>query len=69
MIGPMPFRTFALPLLAAVGIFIPAALAADEGTYQLQTGDVVFQCTGGEQAKAIREATGKADRATLFVTS
>ena len=54
----MPFRTFALPLLAAVGIFIPAALAADEGTYQLQTGDVVFQCTGGEQAKAIREATG-----------
>ena len=58
MIGPRPFRTFALPLLAALSISLPTAFAAEKGDYKLQTGDVVFQCTGGEQAKAIRAATG-----------
>ena len=54
----MPKLPFAFPLIAAVALSFSGLQAADEGRYSLQTGDVVFQSTGGEQAEAIRAATG-----------
>lgn len=46
-----------LVVLNALG-FAPLAFAEEEKTYQLQTGDIVFQGTKGEQADAVRLATG-----------
>lgn len=53
----MPRPPFGLSLLAALFLASPA-LALEELDYPLKSGDVVFQCTGGDQAKAIRAATG-----------
>ena len=54
----MPRHAAGLHLLAAVLLAIPGLRAHGEGTYSLKNGDVVFQCTAGEQAKAIQAATG-----------
>ena len=48
----------AFPLFAALLLqFAPSAMADATG-YEWKTGDVVFQSTKGEQAEAIRKATG-----------
>ena len=54
----MPRQPLGFPVLAALLLALPGLRAKEEGAYSLQTGDVVFQCTGGEQAKAIQAATG-----------
>jgi hypothetical protein len=46
------------PLAALAFTSFSALEAADEGEYRFMTGDLVFQSTSGEQAKAIRAATG-----------
>ncbi|WP_052573846.1 hypothetical protein [Haloferula sp. BvORR071] len=52
-------RRFAFSLLAAACAFSsPFAHAIEEGDYALKTGDVVFQSSNGEQAEAVRKATG-----------
>lgn len=54
----MTRQPFGLSLFAALVLAFPGLRAAEEGNYSLQNGDVVFQCTAGEQAKAIQTATG-----------
>lgn len=54
----MPRQTLGFPFLAALLLASSGLRAQEEGGYSLQTGDVVFQCTGGEQAKAVQAATG-----------
>ena len=49
-------RRFAFSVLAAFAF--QSAHALEEGDYQYQTGDVVFQSTNGEQSEAVRKATG-----------
>lgn len=46
------------PLAALAFTSFSGLQAADEGEYRYMTGDLVFQSTSGEQAKAIRAATG-----------
>src|SRR5687767_13902808 len=54
----MPKLPLAFSLVAALAFSFPGLQAAEEASYSLQTGDVVFQCTAGDQAKAIQAATG-----------
>lgn len=51
-------RRIAFPLFAALLFQFTSAALADPIGYELKTGDVVFQSTKGEQAEAIRQATG-----------
>lgn len=53
-------RRIAFSLFAALALhFAPSAAAEQEqGEYHWQVGDVVFQSTNGEQAEAVRKATG-----------
>lgn len=52
----MPHRSFLFPSLAAGLLFQSPGLLAAEN-YALQTGDIVFQGTRGEQGEAVRQAT------------
>ncbi|QJE97396.1 YiiX/YebB-like N1pC/P60 family cysteine hydrolase [Luteolibacter luteus] len=54
----MPCQPAGLFLFAALIFAFPGLRAQAEGDYSLKTGDVVFQCTAGEQAEAIQAATG-----------
>jgi hypothetical protein len=51
-------RRIAFSLLAALALHFTPSAAAEQGDYKWQVGDVVFQSTKGEQAEAIRKATG-----------
>lgn len=52
-----PSRTL-FSLVAWAAVSFSGLHAAEEGDYLFKTGDVVFQSTAGEQAEAIRQATG-----------
>lgn len=53
----MPRPLFVFSLVASTLLSLPSLLAEQEG-YTLRSGDIVFQTTEGEQAKAIQAATG-----------
>ena len=53
----MPRPPLIFSLIASI-ILVPSGLLADQEGYALRAGDVVFQTTAGEQAKAVQAATG-----------
>jgi hypothetical protein len=54
----MLLRRTLFSLAACAAASFSGLRAAEEGGYLFKTGDVVFQSTAGEQAEAIRQATG-----------